>query len=123
GDVIGLVGANGAGKSTLLRLLAGELEPEQGSVVLSPPQATVGHLPQEPERVVGETILDHIGRRTGVTAAARRMDLAAQALADGGQADDDAYADALERWLALGGADLEERAEEVAGGLGLHIAL
>ncbi|HWL01650.1 MAG TPA: ATP-binding cassette domain-containing protein, partial [Microbacteriaceae bacterium] len=48
GDVIGLVGANGAGKSTLLRLLAGELEPEQGSVVLSPPQATVGHLPQEP---------------------------------------------------------------------------
>jgi len=123
GDVIGLVGANGAGKSTLLRLLAGELEPEQGSVVLSPPQATVGHLPQEPERVVGETILDHIGRRTGVTAAARRMDLAAQALADGGQADDDAYADALERWLALGGADLEERAEEVAGGLALHIAL
>ena len=36
GDVIGLVGANGAGKSTLLRLLAGELEPEEGSVTLTP---------------------------------------------------------------------------------------
>src|SRR6476660_3740433 len=42
GDVVGLVGANGAGKSTLLRLLAGELEPEEGSVTLIPASATVG---------------------------------------------------------------------------------
>ena len=46
--MVGLVGANGAGKSTLLRLLAGELDPEQGTVSISPPDATVGHLPQEP---------------------------------------------------------------------------
>jgi ATPase subunit of ABC transporter with duplicated ATPase domains len=32
GDVIRLVGANGAGKSTSLRLLAGELDPEAGTV-------------------------------------------------------------------------------------------
>jgi ATPase subunit of ABC transporter with duplicated ATPase domains len=56
GDVIGLVGANGAGKSTLLRLLAGEQEPEAGSVTLSPATASVGHLPQEPERRPGETV-------------------------------------------------------------------
>ncbi|MDQ3600361.1 MAG: ATP-binding cassette domain-containing protein, partial [Actinomycetota bacterium] len=49
GDVVGLVGANGAGKSTLLRLLAGLERPEQGSVALSPPSATVGYLPQEPD--------------------------------------------------------------------------
>ena len=45
GDVVGLVGANGAGKSTLLRILAGEADPEDGTVVLSPPTATVGLLP------------------------------------------------------------------------------
>src|SRR3954462_1978092 len=56
GDVVGLVGANGAGKSTLLRLLAGEAEPEPGGGVLSPPTATVGHLPQEPERRADETV-------------------------------------------------------------------
>ena len=34
---------------------------------------------------------------------------------------DDAYAAALERWLALGGADLDERAEQVAADLGLRV--
>ncbi|PRH76909.1 heme ABC transporter ATP-binding protein, partial [Streptomyces solincola] len=36
---------------------------------------------------------------------------------------DDAYAAALERWLHLGGADLEERAEETAAALGLTVGL
>lgn len=34
GEVLGLVGANGAGKSTLLRLLAGELAPSSGQILL-----------------------------------------------------------------------------------------
>jgi len=123
GDVVGLVGANGAGKSTLLRILAGELEPEQGAVTLSPPSATVGHLPQEPERIPGESVLGLLGPRTGVAAAQRAMDLAADALAAGAEAADDTYADALERWLALGGADLDERAEQVAASIGLGIDL
>jgi ATPase subunit of ABC transporter with duplicated ATPase domains len=50
GHVLGVVGPNGAGKSTLLRLLAGLDEPGAGSVVRTPPAATVGLLPQEPER-------------------------------------------------------------------------
>ncbi|MFE9582193.1 ABC-F family ATP-binding cassette domain-containing protein [Nocardia sp. NPDC006044] len=135
GDVIGLVGANGAGKSTLLRMLADRRTPT-GSITVSPPDATVGYLAQEPERLAGETVLEFLGRRTGVTAAQQTMDAAAERLADGeddhahpspdhGPAADSAmpYSDALERWLALGGADLDQRAAEVAADLGLIAGL
>jgi len=123
GDVVGLVGANGAGKSTLLRLLAGEDRPEDGTVALSPPDATVGHLPQEPDRRPGETVAAFLSRRTGVTAAQELMDAAAAALSDGTAGADDLYAGALDRWLALGGADLDERAGAVCAEVGLGVDL
>ncbi|WP_439677386.1 ABC-F family ATP-binding cassette domain-containing protein [Embleya sp. MST-111070] len=123
GDVVGLVGVNGAGKSTLLRLLAGLAAPEAGSVQLSPPTASVGHLPQEPERRPGETVRAFLARRTGVAAAQAALDAATEGLVEGRAGADDEYSVALDRWLDLGGADLEERAEEVAAELGLAVDL
>ena len=46
GERVGLVGPNGAGKSTLLRIIAGEVEPNEGTVQLSKNE-TVGYLPQD----------------------------------------------------------------------------
>ncbi|HKS48880.1 MAG TPA: ABC-F family ATP-binding cassette domain-containing protein [Amycolatopsis sp.] len=123
GDVVGLVGANGAGKSTLLRTLAGLIPAEQGTVRLSPPNATVGHLPQEPDRRPGETVRAFLERRTGVGAAQVALDVAAEALGAGEKGAEDVYAEALERWLALGGADLDERSEVIVAELGLVVAL
>src|SRR3954453_13645321 len=123
GDVVGLVGVNGAGKSTLLQTLAGVLPPESGEIALRPPWGTVGSLPQEADRRPGETVLDTLARRTGVAAAQAAMDAALEALTAGTPGAEDAYGDTLERWLALGGAALAERAEEVvpsvAPGVGL----
>ncbi|MFF5112795.1 ABC-F family ATP-binding cassette domain-containing protein [Streptosporangium sp. NPDC000509] len=123
GDIVGLVGVNGAGKSTLLRILAGLLPAEHGSVRLSPPSASVGYLPQERERRAGETIAEFLARRTGVAAAQRALDAATQGLVEGAPGADDDYATGLERWLALGGADLEDRAAEVVAELGLAVEL
>ncbi|MDJ0350184.1 ABC-F family ATP-binding cassette domain-containing protein [Cryobacterium sp. PH29-G1] len=126
GDVIGVVGANGAGKSTLLNLLAGSGEPQAGTITLSPADAFVGALPQEHERVPGETIAGYIARRTGCAEATREMDAAASALGDtappaGGIDPADTYSTALERWLASGAADLDERLPLVLADLGLDL--
>jgi ATPase subunit of ABC transporter with duplicated ATPase domains len=123
GDVIGLVGVNGAGKSTLLRMLAGLSAARDGTVAVSPPDASIGYLPQEPDRHPGETVRQFLGRRTGVAAADDAMQAAAGALAAGAAGAEDAYSRGLERWLALGGADLDERADAVVAGLGLKVDL
>lgn len=118
GDVIGVVGVNGAGKSTLLRILAGDLEPLGGTVSLAPADAFVGWLPQEHERVPGETVAAYIARRTGCSAATRAMETAAAALTDSA-ASADAYSAALDHWLATGAADLDDRLPAVLSDLGL----
>jgi ATPase subunit of ABC transporter with duplicated ATPase domains len=123
GDVVGLVGVNGAGKSTLLRVLAGLRAADAGTITISPPGATIGHLPQEPDRRPDETVRQFLARRTGVAAADAAMQAAADALAAGTPGADDDYAGTLERWLALGGADLDERAGAVVAGLGLTVEL
>jgi ATPase subunit of ABC transporter with duplicated ATPase domains len=123
GDVIGLVGVNGAGKSTLLRILAGLSAAQEGTVTVSPPDASIGYLPQEPDRRPGETVRQFLARRTGVAAADDAMQAAAGALAAGTAGAEDAYSRGLERWLALGGADLDERADAVVAGLGLGVSL
>ena len=121
GDVVGLVGANGAGKSTLLRILAGIQAPDAGSMSLSPAHALVGWLPQETERVPGESVAAHLARRTGVTAAQLALDESAAGLAEGGPGADDAYALAFDRWMMIGAADLDERTGAVLADLGLDV--
>ncbi|KAA9156952.1 ABC-F family ATP-binding cassette domain-containing protein [Amycolatopsis acidicola] len=123
GEVVGLVGVNGAGKSTLLRILAGLDRPEAGEIRVNSPNATIGYLPQEPERRPGESVRAFLARRTGVAAAQAELDEVTEALTAGVEGADDRYATALDRWLVLGGADLDERAEEVAAELGLAVGL
>jgi len=108
-DRVGLVAPNGTGKSTLLRVLAGHHAPDRGTVTLAPPSATVGYLPQEPERRLGESVHAFLARRTGVAAAQAELHRATAALAEAEPDCDRRYDLALTRWLALGGADLEAR--------------
>ncbi|WP_394552606.1 ABC-F family ATP-binding cassette domain-containing protein [Agromyces sp. MMS24-JH15] len=126
GDVVGVVGANGAGKSTLLGILGGAVAPLAGTVVRSPSDAFVGWLPQEHERIPGETIAGYVARRTGCAEASARLDAAAAALAvtdapAGGPDPADEYSAALDHWLATGAADLDERLPAVLADLGLVV--
>ena len=75
GDKIGLVGPNGAGKTTLLRTMAGELEPEEGSIVRS---HVIGYLSQEAALVEladnETTALERILKARSIGDLERRME-------------------------------------------------
>jgi len=116
---IGIVGPNGTGKTTLLRTIAGLQQPDAGSVAIAPPTATVGYLPQEPERRAEETVRAFLARRTGVTAATDELHAATATV----EAEPDRYSTALDRWLALGGADLDARIGPLWADLGLPMSL
>ena len=117
------MGPNGTGKTTLLRVLAGALVPDSGTVTVAPSDATVGYLPQEPERRADETVRSALARRTGTAGAAAELDAAAFALAAEEPGADDRYGAALDRWLRLGAADFDARAATVAADLGLSAAV
>ncbi len=52
-----LVGRNGAGKTTLLKVLAGQIEGDEGERVVTP-GTRIAYVPQEPD-ISGPTVLDH----------------------------------------------------------------
>ena len=120
GSRIALVGPNGSGKSTLLRVLAGAEAPDAGAVVR---RGTVGHLPQLADLRDRRTVRDVVLDQVGVTGAARDLDRLAARLADGDLDAVAPHADALERWLALGGDDAEARLGAAAAELGLDPGL
>lgn len=63
GNCYGLIGANGSGKSTFLKILAGDIEPDKGRVIISP-RSRVAVLKQDQfafdeETVLGTVIMGH----------------------------------------------------------------
>ena len=122
GSRIGVVGPNGRGKTTLLRALAGLESLDSGSVTRNPQTLRVGYLPQERDLTPEETLVSYLARRTGVGEAEAKLAKREDALESDPSAAE-AHAEALERFLALGGADFEARARGVLADVGLHAPL
>jgi ATPase subunit of ABC transporter with duplicated ATPase domains len=109
------------GKTTLLRVLAGEITPDSGSVERRPTTLRVTYYSQEVDAHPGETLLDYLSRRSGMTEAEDELERLTDRLA-GDPSALEAYSDALDRFVALGGDDFVARAGVAAADVGLEPA-
>ncbi len=108
GERMALVGPNGSGKSTLLRIIAGEVAPDEGRVLL-PKSVRVGYLRQSHEPDVAGRVLDVLLAPFAEARAAREALTAAEHAAASGLPEDlDRLARAQDRHH-LSGADAIER--------------
>ena len=113
GEHAALIGVNGVGKSTILRILAGEIEPDEGSFSLG---GTVLRMTQEvgmahPDQTLREMLIEVAPPALRV--AGRALVAAEKAMLDG-TSDGVEYAERLGDWGDLGGYELEGRWEAAA---------
>src|SRR5206468_5697997 len=98
--------------------MAGLDEPDAGTVRRSPPSLAVGYLPQEHDARPGETLRGYLARRTGVAQTETTLDELAARLEEEPEVATP-YGEALDRFLALGGDDLDARASAALADVGL----
>ena len=125
GDKIGLVGKNGAGKSTLLKILSGEINFYEGTVV---PEGniTIGFLKQDLDFVKGRTVWDETMQAyEQINAMKNELEEVNHQMATRTDYESDAYSDLIIRMTELNDLlmnhdayNLEGDVEKVLFGLG-----
>ncbi len=125
GEKVGLVGPNGSGKSTLLRLIAGEEEPDIGSVTV-PKALTIGHFRQDAGELSAGSVLDEAIEGSGrLGRLHHELEELETAMADPEQAERmdailERFGNVQGEYQQLGGYELEARAREVLAGVGFR---
>ncbi|TJY42720.1 ABC-F family ATP-binding cassette domain-containing protein [Cohnella pontilimi] len=125
-DRIGLVGVNGAGKSTFLRILAGELQADNGSVSKAK-ELRIGYLAQNGGLQGHRTLIEEMRSAFGpLLEQEKELQKLESRIADPREQDDavqyaqllSQYSDRSERFREAGGYEMNNRIRSVLHGMG-----
>lgn len=122
-DKIGLVGPNGTGKTTVFRLIMNEESPDQGTVS-RPEKVRVGYFSQNIEDMKGRSVIEEVLSAGNLENLKNEIEKLEARLQDPQLGEDEMmsvverYGDLQAEFEAVGGYNLEARAQEILGGLG-----
>ena len=121
GERVGLLGRNGAGKSTLFRILTGELDADEGDVVIAR-NRRLGLISQIPVYPVGFTVEDVLqtafSRHRKLSEEMERL-TAAMAAGDSSEETLRRYGELDAKFEGIGGYDTDTAVSKVANGLSI----
>ena len=120
-EKIGIVGPNGQGKSTLFNLITNEIEPGEGAVTV-PKNIKSSYMHQNVElSYTDESVLEYTQQiNTEIKSIQQRINLITQSLESNpnNKKEIEELSDLNEKYLNLGGYDLEYLAKSALTGLG-----
>ena len=121
GERVGLLGRNGAGKSTLFRILTGELDADEGDVVIAR-NRRLGLISQIPIYPAGFTVEDVLqtafSRHRKLSEEMERL-TAAMAAGDSSEETLRRYGELAAKFEGIGGYDTDTAVSKVANGLSI----
>jgi ATP-binding cassette subfamily F protein 3 len=122
GDRVALVAPNGSGKTTMLRIVAGEIEPDAGGVVLGR-DVTTGYYRQSHEiSAQGDVLGAFLSSFREVMQAREELARAQEDVAGGGAEALERLTRATDRYHLAGGDELEHKVAAIATHLGFSDA-
>ncbi|MCC7202207.1 MAG: ABC-F family ATP-binding cassette domain-containing protein [Nitrospirae bacterium] len=121
---VALVGPNGVGKTTLFGMIAGNVYPDSGDIIVNK-KAVIGYLAQELESHDGKTVLETVlGGGTEVSSIEHHLRLLEEEIATASpeMAENllERYGELQAKYEHLGGYSYEARAREILFGLGFQ---
>ncbi len=124
-DKVGLVGRNGSGKSTIMKIIAGDINPDSGEVII-PGGKTIGYLHQDMDLPKGKTVMEEaLTAFDEVKELEKKLAQLNQEVANRTDYESESYSKLLndlseygDRFHMLGGESMEADAEKVLKGLG-----